>query len=106
MYAKWAVMVLAIHVGLANVKANENDLDSTSELVIDIDQAITQVTSVASPTASLGATLPSQLPPPPPQAWCPSKIFCPGAVRHVISLAFWGLTCISTTVAPANRQPR
>jgi alpha,alpha-trehalase len=86
MYAKWAVMAFAIHVGLANVKANENDPNTTAE--IDIDQAITQVTSVASPTASLGATLPSQLPPPPPQAWCPSKIFCPGAVRHVIFAYF------------------
>src|SRR5882757_9311027 len=88
MYAKWAVMAFAIHVGLANVgvKANENDPGTTAGLLIDIiDQAITQVTSVASPTASLSATLPSQVPPPPPQAWCPSKIFCPGAVRHVIS---------------------
>jgi alpha,alpha-trehalase len=91
MYTKWAVMAFAIHVGLANVKANENDPDTTAAvLVIDIDQATTQVTSVASPTASLSATLPSQVPPPPPQAWCPSKIFCPGAVRHVISPCFLG----------------
>ena|SRR6267154_4683292 len=47
-------------------------------LLIDIiDQVITQVTSVASPMASLSATLPSQVPLPPLQAWCPSKIFCP-----------------------------
>jgi hypothetical protein len=84
MYAKWAVMAFAIHVGLVNVKADENDPDTTTEFVIDSDQANTEVTSVASPTASLSATLPSQVPPPPPQAWCPSKIFCPGAVRHVI----------------------
>jgi alpha,alpha-trehalase len=86
MYAKRAViMAFAIHVGLANVKANENDPDTTGEFVINSDQVNTQATSVASPTASLSATLPSQVPPPPPQAWCPSKIFCPGAVRHVIS---------------------
>jgi hypothetical protein len=90
MYARWAVMAFAIHVGLANVLlgANENDPDTATGLVIDIDQAITQVTSVASPTASLSATLPSQVPPPPPQAWCPSKIFCPGAVHHVTSHCF------------------
>ena len=88
-------MAFAIHIGLANVKANENNPDTTAE--IDIDQAIAQVTSVATPTASLRATLPSQVPPPPPQAWCPSKIFCPGAVRHVIALVFWSLTCISTS---------
>lgn len=82
MYAKWAVVAFAIHVGLANVKANENDPDAT--------EANTQITSVASPTASLSATLPSQVPPPPPQAWCPSKIFCPGAVRHVISCSHFG----------------
>jgi hypothetical protein len=85
MYAKWAIVAFAIHVGLANVKANENDPLADTTIEIDIDQAITQVTSVASPTASLSATLPSQVPPPPPQAWCPSKIFCPGAVRHVIA---------------------
>jgi alpha,alpha-trehalase len=87
MYAKWAVMALAIDVGYANAKANiASDMP---DRVIDIDQATTPVTAVASPTASLSATLPSQVPLPPPQAWCPSKIFCPGAVRHVIPTAFW-----------------
>src|ERR1700755_2017891 len=90
MYAKWAVIAFAIHVGLANVKANKNDPDTTIEFGIDNDQANTQTTSVASPTASLSATLPSQVPTPPPQAWCPSKIFCPGAVHHVISPLLFG----------------
>jgi hypothetical protein len=40
-------------------------------------------TSVASPTAPLTAILPSQVPLPPVQAWCPSEIFCAGAVCHV-----------------------
>jgi alpha,alpha-trehalase len=87
MYAKWAVMALAIHAGYATAQATdatENHAD-IGHIATNIDQPITQVTSVASPTASLSATLPSQVPLPPPQAWCPSKIFCPGAVRHVIS---------------------
>ena len=84
MYAKWVVMALAIQ-GYATAQATQAT-ESHANIATDIDQPITQVTSVASPTASLSATLPSQVPLPPPQAWCPSKIFCPGAVRHVISL--------------------
>lgn len=89
MYAKWAAMAFAIYVGLANVKANDPDTTATamSDFVIDSDQANAQVTSVPSPTASLSATLPSQMPPPPSQAWCPSKIFCPGALLQSVNLA-------------------
>ena len=84
MYAKWAVMACAIQVARANA-----DLDNQPDKTINLSTAnvptITQVTSIASPTASLSATLPSQVPLPPLQAWCPGKIFCPGAVSHVFS---------------------
>jgi hypothetical protein len=94
MYAKWAIIAYAIKVAHANVP---NIPDFVPDLEPDLgDQPTstiyppipsvsmtTQVTSVASPTASLGAILPSQVPLPPLQAWCPSKIFCPGAVSHV-----------------------
>ncbi|KAI0276733.1 glycoside hydrolase family 37 protein [Russula aff. rugulosa BPL654] len=89
MYAKWAVMALAIHAGYATAQATdatENHAD-IGHIATNIDQPITQVTSVASPTASLSATLPSQVPLPPPQAWCPSKIFCPGALLQTVNLA-------------------
>ena len=42
---------------------------------------VTATTAVPSPTASLASSLPSQDPLPSKQAWCPSEIFCPGAVR-------------------------
>lgn len=42
--------------------------------------SLTISTSVPSPTAPLTATLPSQAPLPPVQAWCIGQIFCPGEV--------------------------
>ncbi|KIY52470.1 glycoside hydrolase family 37 protein, partial [Fistulina hepatica ATCC 64428] len=44
-------------------------------------------TSVPSPTASLGASLPSQVALPPAQAWCPSQIFCAGALLQTVNVA-------------------
>ncbi len=43
--------------------------------------SITLSTSIASPTVPLTNTIPSQVPLPPTQAWCPSQIFCAGEVR-------------------------
>ena len=101
MYAKWAVMVYAIHVAGANA-----DLDDQPNKTTDLSTAsvptITQATSIASPTASLTATLPSQVPLPPQQPWCPSKIFCPGAVSHVVQPSLGFLT--GAFLAPANCQ--
>ncbi|KAI0053998.1 glycoside hydrolase family 37 protein [Auriscalpium vulgare] len=48
---------------------------------------ITLQTSVASPTASLDASLPSQAPLPPIQAWCPSDIFCAGSILQTVNVA-------------------
>ncbi|KAJ4482484.1 glycoside hydrolase family 37 protein [Lentinula aciculospora] len=42
-------------------------------------------TSIASPTASLTASIPSQFPLPPVQDWCPSQIFCAGALLQTVN---------------------
>ncbi|KAK2465281.1 hypothetical protein APHAL10511_002635 [Amanita phalloides] len=44
-------------------------------------------TAVPSPTTSLNALLPSQVPLPPKQAWCPSDIFCAGALLQTVDVA-------------------
>ncbi|KAF8319627.1 trehalase-domain-containing protein [Clavulina sp. PMI_390] len=44
-------------------------------------------TSVPSPTAALNATLPAQSPLAAKQAWCPSEIFCNGALLQTINIA-------------------
>ncbi|OBZ71163.1 Trehalase [Grifola frondosa] len=49
--------------------------------------SITVSTAVASPTVPLSSTLPSQVPLPPVQAWCPSQIFCAGALLQTVNLA-------------------
>lgn len=69
MFAILTTLACLSHVGFAQL--------STSDAV----PTITVQTAVPSPSASLGDTLPSQVPLPPKQAWCPSEIFCPGAVR-------------------------
>ncbi|KAH9850179.1 glycoside hydrolase [Lenzites betulinus] len=48
---------------------------------------VTISTAVASPSVALSATLPSQVPLPPTQAWCPSHIFCAGALLQSVNLA-------------------
>ncbi|OCH84124.1 glycoside hydrolase family 37 protein [Obba rivulosa] len=48
---------------------------------------VTFSTSVASPTVPLTNTLPSQVPLPPVQAWCPSEIFCAGPLLQTVNLA-------------------
>ncbi|TFY78486.1 hypothetical protein EWM64_g5528 [Hericium alpestre] len=48
---------------------------------------VTVSTAIASPTASLDATLPSQIPDPPVQSWCTSQIFCAGPLLQTINVA-------------------
>jgi alpha,alpha-trehalase len=79
MLAKWAIAACAINVAHA---VPQNSITAPPGISTGAP-SITLVTSVASPTAPLTATLPSQVPLPPVQAWCPSEIFCAGAVRHV-----------------------
>lgn len=44
-------------------------------------EAATFSTATPSPTLPLSASVPSGVPLPPVQAWCPSQIFCAGEVR-------------------------
>ncbi|GJE92605.1 glycoside hydrolase family 37 protein [Phanerochaete sordida] len=49
--------------------------------------SITLSTATPAPTAPLTNTLPSQVPLPPKQAWCPSEIFCAGELLQTVNLA-------------------
>ncbi|KAI0354813.1 glycoside hydrolase [Trametes cingulata] len=49
--------------------------------------SVTISTAVASPSVPLSSALPSQVPLPPTQAWCPSRIFCAGALLQTVNLA-------------------
>ncbi|KAI0329049.1 glycoside hydrolase [Cubamyces sp. BRFM 1775] len=49
--------------------------------------SITLSTAVASPSAPLSSAVPSQVPLPPTQAWCPSRIFCAGSLLQTVNLA-------------------
>ncbi|KAH7910486.1 glycoside hydrolase family 37 protein [Hygrophoropsis aurantiaca] len=49
--------------------------------------SVTVSTSVPSPTAALGATLPSQAPLPPVQPWCIGQIFCAGSLLQTVNIA-------------------
>ncbi|KZT28701.1 glycoside hydrolase family 37 protein [Neolentinus lepideus HHB14362 ss-1] len=44
-------------------------------------------TAVASPSAPLSATLPSQVALPSRQSWCPSEIFCAGSLLQTVNVA-------------------
>ncbi|KAG7444163.1 glycoside hydrolase [Guyanagaster necrorhizus] len=44
-------------------------------------------TAVPSPSAALDSPLPSQVPDPPTQAWCPSEIFCAGPLLQTVNVA-------------------
>ncbi|KAG2030075.1 Six-hairpin glycosidase-like protein [Suillus americanus] len=48
---------------------------------------LTILTAVASPSASLGATLPSQAPLPPAQGWCIGQILCAGSLLQTVGIA-------------------
>ncbi|KAG2069034.1 glycoside hydrolase family 37 protein [Suillus decipiens] len=48
---------------------------------------LTTSTAVASPSAPLGATLPSQAPLPPTQGWCIGQIFCAGSLLQTVNIA-------------------
>jgi len=108
MLAKWALLANAIHIARAVPQAATTTAPTS---VITGVATLTQVPATASPTAPLTATLPSQVPVPPVQAWCPSEIFCAGAVRRMCFFTSL-LTFASFSDAhnvrpdPANRQYR
>ncbi|KAK7689932.1 hypothetical protein QCA50_006571 [Cerrena zonata] len=49
--------------------------------------SLTLSTAVASPTVALSSALPSQIPLPPKQPWCPSEIFCAGQLLQTVNIA-------------------
>ncbi|KAL4242581.1 Trehalase, partial [Abortiporus biennis] len=49
--------------------------------------SITLSTVIASPTAPLTNPLPTQVPLPPVQPWCPSEIFCAGSLLQTVNIA-------------------
>jgi hypothetical protein len=77
MLAGWFIVACATRIVRAVPQAASITTAPTSSA-----PTITEATSVASPTAPLTATLPSQVALPPLQPWCPSEIFCAGAVRQ------------------------
>jgi alpha,alpha-trehalase len=83
MLAKWAIAAYAINAARSVPQGSITAPPGTSTGA----PSITLITSIASPTAPLTATLPSQVPLPPVQAWCPSEIFCAGAVCHFFFFA-------------------
>ena len=107
MVGNWAVLADAIHMARALPQA---ETTAAPAHAITGALTLTESTPIASPTTPLTATLPSQVPLPPVQAWCLSKIFCAGAVRRMsifISLAhfpffFLTRTCSTRTLKTVN----
>lgn len=69
----WKTLLGIVLLPIPLVIALPNPQDSESL------PTLTFSTAVASPS-NPSSTLPSQIPVPPTQPWCPSQIFCPGAV--------------------------
>jgi len=69
---------------------------------------LTATTAVPSPSASLDSPLPSQAALPPKQAWCPSDIFCAGAVsfrRLMLTIQTYSFLQLLQTVNVAHLYP-
>jgi len=71
---------IAVTVALAGLAHLAQAQESSSQAGT-IATPVSVSTVVASPSASAGSTLPSQVALPPKQEWCTSEIFCAGAVR-------------------------
>lgn len=77
----------AVVAGLVHsVSAAVMNTSSTTALGTAVP-TLTISTAVASPSASLGATLPSQAPLPPAQGWCIGQIFCAGSLLQTVNIA-------------------
>ncbi|KAF7422792.1 hypothetical protein PC9H_010951 [Pleurotus ostreatus] len=75
------LVALTTHGALAQTSSATAPGQSATSLSLPIS------TAVASPTASSGASLPSQVQLPPRQAWCPGEIFCAGELLQTVNLA-------------------
>ncbi|CAL1713673.1 unnamed protein product [Somion occarium] len=83
MWTKWTTLSTAFCLiqGARGLPQTATSPASTGVL------SITVSTAVASPTVSLSNSLPSQVPLPPKQAWCPSEIFCAGELLQTVNVA-------------------
>ncbi|KAF9018966.1 glycoside hydrolase family 37 protein [Hymenopellis radicata] len=72
-------MLLWAALALSAIQAARAQSESISTVSVS--------TVVASPSASLDSPLPSQVPLPPPQAWCPSELFCAGEILQTVNIA-------------------
>ncbi|KAG2054179.1 glycoside hydrolase family 37 protein [Suillus hirtellus] len=78
---KAAVVAGLVHTILAATISSTTTAPGTALPTLTIS------TAVASPSASLGATLPSQAPLPPTQGWCIGQIFCAGSLLQTVNIA-------------------
>ncbi|KAF8272594.1 glycoside hydrolase [Lactarius quietus] len=102
MLAKWAIAAYAINAA----RAVPQGLTTPPPGISTGAPSITPATSVASPTAPLTATLPSQVPLPPVQAWCPSEIFCAGALLQTVNIADLWSDPKTFVDKPTNSSPQ
>lgn len=79
-----AVVAGLIHTILAAIIGTTTTTTTTPGTAVP---TLTISTAVASPSASLGATLPSQAPLPPSQGWCIGQIFCAGSLLQTVNVA-------------------
>ncbi|KAI9454058.1 trehalase [Lactarius psammicola] len=103
MLVKWTIVVCAINAARA---VPQVPTTTAPPGVSTGAPSITLVTSIASPTAPLTATLPSQVPLPPVQAWCPSEIFCAGALLQTVNVAKLWSDPKTFVDKPTNSSPQ
>ena len=75
---RWTTLLSAVLLGVELVIAVPNPQQPPPTLTFS--------TAVASPS-SPSSSLPSQVPLPPTQPWCPSEIFCAGPVSPAYDVA-------------------
>ena len=68
----WTALLSAVLLGAELVTAVPNPQQAPPTLTFS--------TAVASPSSPLASNLPPEVALPPTQPWCPSQIFCAGAV--------------------------
>ncbi|KAG8956096.1 hypothetical protein FRC03_010962 [Tulasnella sp. 419] len=69
------------------ISSVESIVSSVATVTVTSVSSQSVTTAVPSPTGDPNASLPSQAPLPPKQSWCPSEIFCAGALLQTVELA-------------------
>ncbi|KIM43068.1 glycoside hydrolase family 37 protein [Hebeloma cylindrosporum] len=83
MLVKIVTLALLIHRNVAQSSSGTATVPGVSTA----PPVLTVTTEVPSASASLDSPLPSQAALPPKQAWCPSDIFCAGALLQTVNIA-------------------